>query len=333
MRRYIAGRLVILPFQVLAVLLFTFVLSRLTNQSPAYYMAGPYATPETLARVQTELGLDKPVYLQFFIYVSNVLHGNFGVSVITGRPTLLDVTDRLPATLELITISLVLCVLIGLPLGVLTALRSSRIAGGLTTGYGLLAGSFPDFVVGIIVIYVFYTALHVATAPIGRIDPNLVPTKISGSYFLDSILTGNLAALNSSVSHLMLPVLTMLIVYTGGIIKIVRTSVRELRTSRMAFYARACGLTGGMYLRYVLRNALPAIVTITGITYGFLIGAAVLVETVFGWGGVGQYSVQAIAFSDFPALQTFVIFATTFSLLAYLAIDIAQVVINPRLRT
>jgi len=332
MIRYILGRVAILPVQVLAVLLFTFILSRLTKQSPAFYMAGPYATQETLARVESQLGLDKPIYVQFGVYVANVLRGNFGVSVITGRSTLADITDRLPATLELITISLVLAVAIGLPLGILTAFKSSRIAGGLTTAYGLLAGSFPDFVVGILAVFVFYTTLHWATAPVGRIDASVIPTKLTGSYFLDGILTGNLAAVQSSAAHLVLPVLTMLVVYTGGIIKIVRTSVRELRTSEMVFYAKACGFYERTRLWYVLRNALPPIVTITGVTYGVLIGAAVLVETVFGWGGVGQYSVQAIAFSDFPALQTFVIFATTFSLVVYIVVDILQVVINPRLR-
>lgn len=333
MLQYVLRRIALLPLQVFAVLAFTFVLSRMAKQSPAYWMAGPYANKETVQTITKQLGLDQPLYVQFWIYLQQIAHGNFGVSLITGRPALSDVLDRLPATLELITTSLILVVILGVPLGILTAVRSNRVASTMTTGYGLFSGSFPDFVIGLLLVYVFFVLLGWAPAPVTRIDPGIdAPTHITGFYVLDSILTGNWPALQSSVAHLILPVLTMVIVYMGGVLKIARSSVREVTSSEMAFFARACGLPARATRAYILRNSLAPIITITGITYGFLIGAAVLVERVYGWGGVGLYSVQAISFSDYAALQLFVVFATVFSLLIYLIVDILLVMVDRRIR-
>jgi peptide/nickel transport system permease protein len=330
---YAARRVALMPVQIFVVLLFTFVLSRLAKQSPVYQVLGTLTTPDDIERMTHQLGLDQPIYVQFWRYLGRLIRGDFGTSIVTGSSVLHDITSRLAATLELITISLFLAVVIGVTLGVLTAMSENRATRGGTTLYGMLAGSFPDFVVGLFVVYIFFVLLHWAPAPIGQLDPTLVPPrKVTGAYLLDSIIDLNWATFKSSAAHLVLPVLTMLVIYTGGILKITRTTVRELSESDILTFARAAGLSRTMVMWYALRNALPAIVTIIGITYGYLLGATVLVEKVFGWGGVGLYSVQAIQQADFAGIQGFVIFATLFSLVIYLLVDLVNAFADPRVR-
>jgi len=330
---YSLRRLALMPLQILVVLLFTFVLSRTANQSPVYQVLGPYASPAAVKHMSHALGLDQPIYVQFARYIQHLARGDMGVSIVTGRPVLSDILDRLPATLELITISLVFAIVIGVSLGVITVMSKRRVTNSATTAYGMLAGSFPDFIVGLGLVYLFFVVLGWAPAPLGQLDPALTPpARITGSIVIDSILGGNWRALGSAIAHLALPVATMVIVYTPGILKIVRSTVRELQNSEMLTVARAFGLPRRLLMWYVLRNALPPIVTTIGITYGYLLGADVLVERVFSWNGVGLYSVQAITSADFAGLQAFVLFATLFSLLVYLLVDIINALADPRVR-
>jgi peptide/nickel transport system permease protein len=330
--RFASRRLLFLIPQVLGIVTITFFLLRLLPGNPAQLIAGVAANPQTIAAIEARLGLDKPLYVQYFIYLENLLKGDLGDSWVTGQPVTQDILTRLPATLELITISLILSLLIGIPLGVLVVLRPRGIVDRFTFGYGLLAGALPDFWLGLLLVFVLFFILRLAPAPLGRLGLiESPPTMITGMYTVDSLLTGNWKTFQSAVAHLALPVLTLVFVYMGGIVKMTRSAMEEMLNSDFVEYARASGLSQFQVLRYALRNSLPPIVTIIGIMYGFLLGGAVLVEKIFSWGGMGQYAVQSVVQADYAPIQGFVLIAAVFNMIIYLILDLVYVTIDPRL--
>ena len=224
---YTARRLIYVIPQVVGISLVTFVIVRLLPSNPAYALAGPAATQETINTIEKRLGLNEPIWTQYGKYIRDLVQGNFGNSFVSGRPVLSDIGDRLPATLELLALGLLLAFLIGVPLGVLGALgRGRRIAGRASLGYGLLAGAIPDFWLGLILVYAFYTKLNIVPAPLGQLGTDVTaPRNITGAVALDSLLTGNWAALQSALGHLVLPLATLVFVYMAPIVKYTRSSI------------------------------------------------------------------------------------------------------------
>ncbi len=328
--RYILRRFAFLPLQLIGISIVTFALIRLIPGDPARTIAGPTATPETIATIRTRLGLDESIPEQYVSYVENLFHGDWGTSIFTSQPVLDDLRARIPATLELISLALLLVILIGIPLGVYASTRRGprRWAVG---GYDLLSGAVPDFWLGLMLIYLFFAVLGWFPAPLGRLSPDTVsPETITGLYTVDSILTLNFAALWDALAHLALPVITLAFVYTAPVVKMTRSLMQEAQRSPHVAYARACGLPLPMIRRYALRTSLPPIVTLLGVTYAYLLGGAVLVEKVFSWAGVGQYAVDSIAQGDFAPVQGFVLIAATFSLAVYLVVDLVHFSLDPR---
>jgi peptide/nickel transport system permease protein len=296
-------------------------------------IAGSMATPETLASITQRLGLDKPLHEQYIEYMVNLSRGDLGKSWFTGNPVSQDLLDRLPATLELITISLCSAILLAIPWGVVTAIKQGGVAERLSFFYGLLAGALPDFWLGLVLIYLLYYRLRLLPAPLGRIGLTVQPPDtVTGFIMIDSILQGNRESFISSIRHLILPVVTLTFVYAGPFIKMTRSTMIEMLESDFIAYAKACGLPFRTILYYAFRNTLPPIVTLIGVVYGYLLGGAVLIETIFSWTGVGQYAVQSILVKDFAAIQGFVLLASTFSIIVYLVVDLVYVFINPRIR-
>jgi ABC-type dipeptide/oligopeptide/nickel transport system permease component len=335
--RYLIRRVLFVIPQLIGITLVTFLLIRALPGDPARLLAGPLASDAGVEHIRVRMGLDQPLPIQYVRYVSGVIQGDLGDSWYTGRPVRDDLVDRIPATLELISLALILAIVIMIPLGVVTALQSKRGKGGFLDrgvfGYGLLAGAVPDFWLALVLIFVFFHILGWAPAPIGRIGLEEVPPdRITGLYTIDSIITGNRDTLFSATRHLALPVLTLFLVYGGAILRMTRATVSEILDNQMIAAGRLFGLSDFTLARYALRNALPPVVTITGVVYGFLLGGAVLVESIFAWGGMGQYAVQAVTQSDYAAIQGFVLVASTFSLLVYLVIDLLYIAIDPRIR-
>lgn len=331
---YVLRRLTFVIPQALGISIVTFILVRVLPGDPALVLLGTTATEQSIAAVEERLGLDKPLWEQYWIYLQDVLQGDLGTSLVTGNPVTEDLFDRLPATLELITLGLFLSLAIGIPLGVISALSGPKgWADRLTSPYGLFAGSIPDFWVALILILVFYRYLDLAPAPLGQLDFTVSPpTKVTGMYLVDSVLTGNWEAFKSSASHLALPVATLVFVYTAPIVKMTKSSMDEVLSSGFVDHFEALGLSRRAIVLKALKNALPPVVTIIGVLFGFLLGGAVLVEIVFAWGGAGQYAVQAVANADFAAIQGFVLVAALFSLLVYLAVDLLYFVLDPRIK-
>jgi ABC-type dipeptide/oligopeptide/nickel transport system permease component len=331
---YIGRRLLYLVPQALGISIVTFVIVRLLPGNPAIAIAGPRATTGMIQQIQHEMGLDRPLWTQYGIYLGNILRGDFGRSWVTSNAVTTDLAHRVPATLELITIALFLSVVIGIPLGMLAA---SKRRGGplryLTNTYGALAGAVPDFWLGLILIFVFYVQLHWAPSPVGRLDLEVLPPEeVTGLLTVDSLLEGNWEALRSALSHLALPVITLVFIYMAPIVKMTRSSMEEVLRSSHVEYGEALGLPPNRVMLRALRNAAPPVVTIFGVLYGYLLGGAVLVESVFSWGGVGQYAVQSIVNADFSAIEAFVLIAAAFTLVVYLLVDLVYFALDPRLR-
>lgn len=329
----ILPRLALLVPQMFGVLCVTFFLIRLLPGDPAVLLLGNMATPEAVLQLRERLGLNDSIWVQFVTYCQNILHGDLGISIFTSNPVLVDLMERAPATLELIGYAMILTVIIGVLVAVLAVVRPGGAVDVGARVYGLAAGAIPDFWIGLILIYVLYTLLGWAAPPFGRVDALLAPPPyVTGFYTIDALLAGDLAVLQSAAGRLLLPVATIAIVNAGALMKMTQSIFAGVWRSDFVGHARACGVPERVIVRAALRNSLPPIITIVGFLVGFLLGAAVLVETIFSWGGLGQYAVQAVMSSDYPALQGFILVAAAFILLVYLVVDILYELADPRIR-
>jgi peptide/nickel transport system permease protein len=330
--RYLGRRLLFVVPQLIGITFITFLLVQLIPGDPARLMLGPLASEETIHLLRDHMGLNRSFPEQYVLYVWHALHGDLGSSWQSGNPVATDLRQRLPATLELITYSLLLSVLIAIPLGVRAARRPGKVSDRFSFGYGLVAGALPEFWLGLILILIFYVKLGWSAAPDGRLDVGVdPPTRITGAYTIDALFTANWTALESALKHLVLPVATLTITTVGPILKMTRSTMQQMLASDFTRYARLCGLPEPLIGRYALRNALPPVVTLVAVLYSFLIGGAVLVEVVFGWGGAGQYAVQGVLNADFAVVQGFVLVAAVISLVVYLIVDLVYLAIDPRL--
>ena len=330
---YIGRRLLFVGPQLVGILLVSFLLVKLIPGDPAVMMLGPFATDEGLTRLRAELGLDRSIFEQFLIYLWKVLQGDLGTSWQTTMPVTSDLAQRFPATLELVTLSLLLALMIGMPLGVAGARNKRGVLRKVADYYGLLAGALPDFWFALVLIFVFYTLLGVAPAPLGRLDFTIIPPPtITGSLLIDSLLTGNGAAFRNAAGHLILPVLTLSLINAAPILKMTQSTMERMLEADFSRYAEMCGLPRHVVVRNALRNSLPSVITIVSVLYGFLIGGAVLVEIVFSWGGAGQYAVQGVLNADLNPVLGFVLYSAVLSLVIYLLVDLAYFALDPRTR-
>lgn len=333
---FIARRIAFGVLQLLILAPVIFFLIRLLPADPVSRLVGLNPSPEAYQAARHTLGLDEPVLVQLANYVgltghAGLLQGNFGTSWLTGEPVLTDIRRTLPVTVELITLSFFFAFLVSFPLGLLCATRPEGMADRATFLFGLFAGSQPEFWWGVLFIYMFFYVLNVAPPPLGRLDPLLTPPPaFTGFITVDAILAGNVTALLSGLHHLMLPIATKVFVLSGPITKMVRQNALRVLGSDFMIYAESCGLPRAVLARYALRNALPPALTLIGVLYGYVLGGAVLIETIFSLNGIGQYAVNAVLNLDYPAIQAVVLVITAVSLVVYLVLDVLQAAIDPR---
>ncbi|HET6522563.1 MAG TPA: ABC transporter permease, partial [Geminicoccaceae bacterium] len=331
--KFVLRRLAFLVPQLFAVSVIVFFMVRLAPGDPSFILAGPYATPDRVEEVRAELGLDQPLATQYARYLGNVFRGDFGVSWRTSQPVMEDIRQRLPATLELVFGAALLSVLIGVPLGVVTAVWKGGVADRGVFLYGMLAGSLPDFWIALLLIFFLFYLGNLVPAPVGQLDFAVFPPDhVTGAYVVDAALTRNWPAFQSALGHLILPVLTLVLTYMPLVLKTARSAMDEMLESAFVLQARASGLSRWTQLRYALRNALPPVATVTGILVWFLLGGAVLVETIFAWGGLGQYAVESVVNSDYAPLQAFVLLAAVFTSVVFLLVDVAYYLLDPRIQ-
>ena len=330
-RIYAVRRVFVIIPQVLGITFIVFVLIRLAPGNPAYLFAGPTASPETIKAMERSLGLDQPILIQYIHYMKNLVHGNLGISLVTSQPVLNDLLRRFPATLELVTFAMVLVAIFHIPMGAIAA-RGQGLANRTAGAYGLLAGSLPDFWWGLMLIFLFYAKLAWVPVPLGRVDLGMEPPEITGFLSVDSLLTGNLVAFRSALGHLILPGLTLAFIYGAPVLKHMHRSMSTALRAPYIEYAQMCGLRSVTIFRYAFRNAIIPALTMGGVTFAYLIGGVALVESVFAWGGLGQYAVQVTISSDYAALSGTVLVTTLFALCVYLLLDLIYSLIDPRVR-
>jgi dipeptide transport system permease protein len=321
MLRLIATRLLSALPNLAGVVVITFILTRALPGDPAAYFAGAAATQEAIAQVRSQLGLDKPLLEQFFQYVAALARGDMGLSLTTGQSVAQELLARLPASLEMVFLALLLACAIALPLGVLAATRP-----------GSWSIQLPTFFTGLLLAYVFYFLLGWAPSPMGRLDPMFSPPPtVTGLYLIDAALAGDATMWWASLKQLILPVLTMAIFVLAPIARMTRASMLSVLSADFIRTARASGLSSTTVLvTYALRNALLPVVTTLGMVFGFMLGSSVIVEKVFGWPGVGSYAIDALTASDYAPVQGFVLAMGVLFVLLNLFVDVLYGLIDPR---
>ncbi len=314
------------------VVVISFILTRALPGDPAAYFAGGAATQEAVDQVRAQLGLDKPMLEQFFLYLGALARGDMGLSLTTGQPVLQELIARLPASLELVLLALLLAVAVAVPLGVLAATRPGSWIDQLCRLITTAGVSLPTFFTGLLLAYVFYFLLGWAPSPLGRLDPMFSPpAHITGLYLIDAALAGDGAMWWASFRQLILPVLTMAIFVLAPIARMTRASMLSVLSADFIRTARASGLSSTTVLvTYALRNALLPVVTTLGMVFGFMLGSSVIVEKVFGWPGVGSYAIDALTASDYAPVQGFVLAMGILFVLLNLLVDLLYGLIDPR---
>jgi ABC-type dipeptide/oligopeptide/nickel transport system permease component len=332
MLRVVLTRLLAALPNLAGVVVITFILTRALPGDPAAYFAGAAATEEAIAQVRTQLGLDRPLLEQFFQYVAALARGDMGLSLTTGQPVAQELLARLPASLEMVFLALLLACAIALPLGVLAATRPGSWIDQLCRLVTTAGVSLPTFFTGLLLAYVFYFLLGWAPSPMGRLDPMFSPPPtVTGLYLIDAALAGDATMWWASLKQLILPVLTMAIFVLAPIARMTRASMLSVLSADFIRTARASGLSSGTVLiTYALRNALLPVVTTLGMVFGFMLGSSVIVEKVFGWPGVGSYAIDALTASDYAPVQGFVLAMGVLFVLLNLLVDLLYGLIDPR---
>jgi peptide/nickel transport system permease protein len=332
MLRVIGKRLALLVPTLLGLSVLLFAWVRALPGGPATALLGDKATPEAVARINEVYGFDRPLLEQYVVYTGQLLRGEFGASIVTGRPVVEEFLTRFPATLELSLVALVFAVGIGVPLGYVAARHRGRLLDHSSVVLSLLGVTVPVFFLAFILKWLL--AIQVPLFPAdGRQDPRIDATHHTNFFVLDGVLTGEWDAAWDALLHLVLPGVALGTIPLAIIVRITRASVLEVQSADYVRTARAKGLTRGLIRgRYILRNAMLPVVTTIGLQTGLLISGAVLTETVFAFNGIGRFLRDAIFTLDYPVLQGFIIFIALAYSLINLLVDISYSLIDPRVR-
>lgn len=251
----------------------------------------------------------------------------------TGRPVVQDLEIRFPATLELALAGFLIMIIIGVPLGVVSAMKRNKLVDHITRVVTLGGMSIPLFWLGLAVVYVLYFILRWFPAPSGRLDPGIIsPAHITGMFILDSLLTGNWSTLENSVGHIFLPAVTLGFVNLAPVSRMVRSSMLDILGSDYIRAERAAGIPENQIYRDALRNAMIPVLTLLGLSFGYLMAGIIILEQVFSWPGIGLYALQAIATNDHNPMQAYILMMTATFILTNLLVDILYASIDPRIR-
>lgn len=317
---------------IIGIIVVTFLLTRALPGDPAVYFAGPAADEKSIAEIRAALGLDKSLFEQFWLYLGDLVRGDLGVSISTGRPVLEELATRLPASLELTLVALIFAIGTALPLGILAATRPNSWVDHLCRVVVTAGVSLPVFFTGLFFVYTFYFLLDVVPSPLGRLDIfYIAPDHVTGFYLIDSLISGDLDTFGASFAQIVLPAITMGVFVLAPLARMTRASMLQALGSDYIRTAQASGLSRSKVLfSYAFRNALLPILTTLGMVFSFMLGANVLVEKVFAWPGIGSYAVNALVVSDFAAVQGFVLSMAILFVLVNLAIDVLYTIVDPR---
>ena len=333
MLRFLLTRVSLVAPTFLGIVLLAFTMIRLVPGDPVEVRVGERGiAPERHAQLLHEMGLDRPLHVQFFDYVGDVLRGDFGLSIITHRPVLDEFLALFPATLELSLFAILFAILLGVPAGVLAAVRRGSWPDHLIMGAALTGYSMPIFWWGLQLILIFSQGLG-WTPVSGRIGNEFFFDEGTGFMLIDAWRSGEEGALASALSHLILPTIVLGTIPLAVIARMTRSSMLEVLGEDYIRTARAKGLSGWRVIGvHALRNALIPVVTVIGLQVGTLMAGAILTETTFSWPGIGKWLVDSIGRRDYPALQGGVLLIATLVIAINLGVDLLYGLLNPRIR-
>ena len=336
MTRFIAKRLAGSAAVLLGLSVITFALARLVPSNPAAIYIGPKARPEDIARVTQELGLDRPLPIQYVTYMLDMLTGDWGTSIGTKRPVLEEILVRLPATLELIVAAMLLAVPAGILLGVLSARWQRRPPDLVVRVVSIVGVSLPAFWLGLLLQVLFFRTVHLLPLT-GRVDPDLrfssPIVETTGLYLLDTVLSGNWTAFRDVAWHLVLPALTLAAYPIGLIARMTRASMLEALGQDYVRAARAAGISERLITyRLALKNAMIPVTTVVGLTLAYSLTGTFFVEVVYNWPGLGTFTVKGLLNLDYPVVMGVTLFGAVGYVVINLVVDLAQSWLDPRTR-
>ena len=332
MARYIVRRLILMLVVLLGISLITVSLSRIVPGNPARLLAGPHARQEQVDALAERYHLTGSIPEQYLVYMSGLVRGDLGLSVTTRRPVAEDLLEFLPATIELTSAAFLITVLIGIPVGVISAATRGRVFDHASRVVSIAGVSLPIFWLGLVLQVLFYK--HLNLLPVGgRLGIlDVAPPRVTGMYVVDALVSGDFDLFRSSVLHLILPAMTLAAGSVAVVTRMMRASILETLGADYIRTARAKGLTEPSLLRrHVLRNAFIPTLTVLGLQVGYLLAGNFLVESVFNWPGIGLYAIDAISNLDYAAIMGVTLVVSVVYIVVNLIVDILYVLLDPRI--
>lgn len=314
----------------LGVSVVVFFMVRALPGDPAQILLGQAATEEQVQQMRTEMGLDRPVPVQYVVFLRDAVTGDLGDSIVSGRPVTTELLVRFPATLELTLAALAFAVAVGIPVGVLAAVRQYSWLDKITSIIALTGVSMPIFWLAMVLVVIFTVNLGLLPFP-GRVSVGV--SNITGLVLVDSLLTLNVRGFWDGLLHLIMPAIALGTIPMAVITRMTRSSMLEVMSEDYIRTAHAKGvLPWRVVFRHALRNAMLPTITVIGLQFGLLMGGAIITETIFTWNGIGQYALDAINTRDYASIQGVVLYGAAFFVLINLVVDILYAVLDPRVR-
>jgi peptide/nickel transport system permease protein len=299
---------------------------------PAQIMLGQQATPEQVQQLRESMGLDKPIVVQYWLFLKDAVRGDLGDSTVTGRPVTTELLTRFPATFELVAFAMLIAILVGIPVGVISAVRQYSALDKTASVLALTGISMPIFWLAMVLVVIFGVNLELLPFP-GRLDPTTAITSITGLVLVDSLLTLNFAGFWDGLLHLIMPALALGTIPMAVIMRMTRSSMLEVMNEDYVRTARAKGVVPWrVVFKHALRNAMLPTITVIGLQAGLLLGGAIITETIFSWPGIGLYTYQSVGQRDYPSIQGVVLYGALLFVLINLIVDILYAILDPRVR-
>ncbi|MEJ2709438.1 MAG: ABC transporter permease [Anaerolineales bacterium] len=331
---YLFRRLIMAVFVLISVSIITFFIARVIPSDPAAAWVGTHPTREQIAEARQELGLDRPLWEQYWRYAGALVKGDFGTSIQSHQPILSDLRAYLPATMELVLAAMFIAIVIGIPLGVLSGARKGSLLDHSTRLVSIAGVSIPTFWLGLLLQLLFFSRLGLL--PLGGRISNEVALNnpvhtVTGFYLIDTAVTGNWIAFKDALIHIILPAFTLATYAIGLAIRMTRSSMYEVLEENYILAARVAGIRERVVLFVLaLKNAIIPTITVLGLAFVYSLTGAILVEVIFSWPGLGTYVTNAVLSIDFPVIVTVTLVVTVFYVLINLALDLIQAALDPR---
>ena len=333
--KFIGKRLIYLVVMLFGVATLVFILTKMIPGDPTVANLSQRALndPEVVAAYRAKYGLDQPVFVQYILYIKNLLHLDLGTSIRTNKPVLDELARCYPATIELALFAIILAALLGILFGVISAMKRNSILDQAVRALSVTGVSIPSFWFALLVLYFFYYKLHIFPGP-GRLSNSFsAPATVTGMYVIDSLIKGNPAKALDALQHLILPGLVLAAFTMGLITRTTRSNLLDVMSTDYIRTARAKGLSRvGLIVRHALGNALIPVLTVIGLGLGNLLGGMVLVETIFNWPGVGQFAYESVLSVDYPSIIGVALLIALNYMVINTVVDILYGVIDPRVR-